>query len=508
MTPRSRVIRLALAAVLLTATASTAGVVSALASEGAVDGQAQAAQDLGALLDRAEPGQRVVIPPGTYRGPVVIDTPVVLEPRGDVEVVGDGTGTVLTVRAPGTVVRGITVRGSGPGPTGNPAAIRVEADGVTIEGVRVEDSYIGIAVEEVEGVRLVDNTIVGRAGAAIVDEGHAVDHDRGDDDPGAGTIGGDADGTGHRARGDGIWLHDAEHVLVRGNTITSSRDGVYVSFGTDTLIDGNEVRDSRYAVHTMYTRQLTLVENRFLDNLSGAVLMYRGPALVLRNHIEGSRSPSTGFALLLKDVVGVEAVENVLVRNRVGLHLDGPTGDDPAKLSRNTIAHNAIGVAAYSSARATFRGNSFVDNQIQVLPQGGRLTGLTWSDQGIGNLWSTYRGFEGLAAGRGAVPHVEGGAVDRLLGRNPELLVLADTPALRMLRSVEERWGRQDPILTDELPITSPLSPPVPAAASPDGSSAAVALGLALLVLPVLLLLLARRSVRRPSRRSLRVSPA
>jgi nitrous oxidase accessory protein len=288
--------------------------------------------------------------------------------------------------------------------------------------------------------------------------------------------------------------------------ISDSRDGVYVSFGSGTLIDGNIVRDSRYAVHSMYTRDLTLVENHFNDNLSGAVLMYRGPVLALRNVIEGHDSPSTGFGLLLKDVVGAEVIENVLVDNRTGVHLDGPAGgEEPARLAQNTIARNAIGIAAYPSARAVFRGNSLVDNRVQVLPQGGRLRGIEWSSQGIGNYWSTYRGYEGIAAGFGAVEHAEGGAVDRLLGRDPVLLAIADTPALRLLRAVEERWGRRDPVAVDEIPLTAPISPPVPAGSDPAVPGLATIVGLVLLA-PVVAVL--RRRPVHVRERSVHAVPA
>jgi parallel beta-helix repeat protein len=467
--------------------------------------------DLADLLARAGPGERVVVPPGTFRGNVVIDVPVVLVGRGLPTIVGDGTGTVLTIRAPGTVVRNLAVRGSGPGPTGSPAGIRVEADDVEVEGVVVEDSYMGIAVESAEGIRLVGNTVRGRQGAAIVDESHAVEHER---DPAAGSAA-TSDHDDHRAagatarsRGDGIWLHDVEHVLVRGNLVESARDGVYVNFGSGTLIDGNVVRDSRYAVHSMFAEDLTLIENHVHDNLSGAVLMYGGPALLLRNHIEHNASASTGFAVLLKDVIEVEAVENLVIGNRVGLHVDGPPGaDTPSVVAANTVAGNTIGVSAYSSARAVFRANSFVDNTVQVLPQGGRLHGLVWSDKGWGNLWSTYRGYEGRAQGRGAVPHAEGGGVDRLLGRNPELLAIADAPALRLLRSVEERWGRQDPVLTDELPIVAPLSPAVPTAAS-EPAARTVGLVVGTVLVAPFLLLLAWRPRRLTPSRSLHALPA
>lgn len=452
--------------------------------------------DLAARLAAAEPGQRIVIPPGVHTADVVIDTPVVLEGRPGAVLQGDGTGSVVTVVAPGTELRGLTVRGSGRGPTGNPAAIRIEADRVTVERVAVEDSYMGLAVEGATDVRLVDNVIRGRAGSVIVDEAHAVEHD------GADGVSPETAGDESGARGDGIWLHDADHVLVRGNRITDSRDGIYVSFGTGALLDGNEVAGSRYAVHSMFASDLTLVENHLHRNLSGAVLMYRGPVLLLRNHIEGSTSPSTGFGVLLKDVVEVEAVQNVVVDNRVGLHLDGPTGaQEPGSFVANTVARNVIGVAAYPSARASFRANSFVHNRLQVQPQGGQLRGLAFSDQGWGNLWSTYRGYEARTPGRGAVPHVEGGAVDRLLGRHPELLAIADGPAFRLLRSIEERWGRQAPVLVDELPITIPVSPPVPAATTdPLARPLGVAVATVLLT-PLLALVAWQRPHRALSRR-------
>jgi nitrous oxidase accessory protein len=457
--------------------------------------------DVGPLAEvlAAHPaGAEVILPAGTYRGPLVIDRPVTIEGRDLPILLGDGTGTVLTIRAPGTVIRGIAIGGSGPGPTGNPAAIRIEADDVTIEGVTVFDSYVGIAVDGASGVRLLDNHLHGRADARILGDEHAVaDHDdhRGDAPATAG-------------RGDGIWLHEARNVLIRGNHIADTRDGIYLSFGSDTLVDGNHVHGARYAVHSMFTEHLTLAENHAADNLSGAVLMYGRDVLLLRNHIERSNSASTGFGVLLKDVVNVQAVENILNDNRVGIHLDGPAGaDSDTRFTANTVARNTVGVQAYSSATATFRANSFAHNLIQVLPQGGRLDGIAWAAEGWGNHWTSYRGYDANGLGRGALPHTEGGAVDRLLARNPELIAIADSPALRLLRSVEERWGRRVPVLTDELPLTRPVSPSLEAP-PPEPLARSVALLLGSALAAPLLVLVVRRPVRlaRPSRRSLRAA--
>jgi nitrous oxidase accessory protein len=465
------------------------------------------AGDLAPLLAEVPDGGRLVLPAGTYHGPVVIDRPVTIEGEGLPLIVGDGTGDVLTVTAPGTVLQGIAVRGSGPGPTGNPAAIRITADDVRVEATVVEDAYMGIAVAGGARAVIVDNTIRGRAHAAIGDDAHAVEHDAGDDaaaaggshaghaDAGHAAHTGAADGTDHAAgttgeRGDGIWLHDADQVLIRGNLVLDARDGIYTVFGDDALVDSNVVLRSRYALHSMYARGLVIAENTFDGNLSGAVLMYGGDVLALRNTITRNRSTSTGFGLLLKDVTDVQAVQNVLADNRIGIHLDGPAGaETETVLDTNTVAGNQVGVAAYSSARAAFRANSFVDNLVQVMSRGGELDGVSWIDRGVGNYWDTYRGYESTEAGLGAVAHVEGGSVDRLLLRHPELVAIADTPALRLVRSVEERWGLRSPVAVDHVPLTAPVSPAVPARPdAPVGTPVGLALA-ALLIVPAATLL-------------------
>lgn len=465
-----------------------------------------AAGGLADLLAEVEDGGRLSLPAGTYHGPVVIDRPVVIEGEDLPLIVGDGTGSTITVRAPGTVLRGIAVRGSGPGPTGNPAAIRIEADDVRVEEVVVEGAYMGIAVAGASRAVVVDNVVRGRADAAIGDDAHATDHDAATS-PDAHASHGQAHGG---ERGDGIWLHDADDVLVRGNLVEHVRDGIYTVFGDHALFDGNRVHDSRYAVHSMYANDLVIAENRFDHNFSGGVLMYGGQVVFLRNTISDSRSTSTGFGLLLKDVADVQAVQNVLVDNRVGLHLDGPADSDTETvLDANTIARNQVGVAAYSSARAAFRANSLADNLVQVMSQGGTLDGIRWMDRGVGNHWSSYRGYEAAGdPGRGAIPHVEGGAVDRLLLRHPELVAIADTPALRLLRSIEERWGARTPVAVDNGPLTRPVSPPVPA---PSGASAGLPAGVAvaaLLLLPSSLVLLRPRRLVPILRRSHHVVPA
>ncbi|GBC86795.1 hypothetical protein HRbin12_00794 [bacterium HR12] len=447
------------------------------------------AAEIQARIDAASPGATIVVEPGVYRGHLVVDRAVTLRGEGRAVIDGGGEGSVITITGDGAVVEGLEVRGSGAGPVGAPAGIRVEADGVLVRGNVVRDAYLGISAYGAEGLKVVGNRIAGRARATVGDDAHAMAPAEHPDDPSA-ADGGDL-------RGDGISLWDVEGALVRDNVVEQVRDGVYLSYGSEILVDRNVVRGSRYAIHSMFAKDLTVVECRFEANLSGAVMMYGGPVLLLRNEIRDSTSPSTGIGVLLKDVAGADVVENVVVGNRVGIQVDGPLGTAGVELRvrGNTVALNRFGVALYPSAQVTFSRNSFVENAVQVVAKGsGGGRNSTWYDEGLGNLRSDYRGYDLTGEGLGDVPYVGGGAVERLLVRAPVLEALASGPALQLLRAVEERWVERRPIVEDPLPLMSPVSPPL--ASGPRGALAPGVLGsggLALTALALGVLWTARR---------------
>ena len=450
----------------------------------------RASGEIQARIDAASPGAIIAIETGMYHGDLVVDRAVTLEPDGHVMIVGSGEGSVISVTGEGAVVRGLHVTNSGIGPVGGPAGIRVEADDVTIEGNLIEATYMGVAVYGTSGVRLLDNTIRGRGDAAIEGEAHATSgsatqgtapptgatgaHDHSEMTGTAPTLG------GRPLRGDGVTLWNAEDAVVRGNTIEHARDGIFMSFGANVLIDRNRVLDSRYALHNMFGLDLFVAENTFEGNLSGAVLMYGGPVLLLRNEISGSSSPSTGFGVLLKDVAGVDAVENVLLSNRIGIQIDGPAGDleHETVIHGNTVALNQYGVSLYPSAHVTFYRNSFVENTVQVVAQGHGVAGKnSWAFEGIGNYWSDYRGYDLGGEGLGDVPHHEGGSVESLMVRAPVLQALASGPAFSLLSAVEDRWVEHESLVVDPLPLMEPHSPAVGDGVTAGAASAALAAG-------------------------------
>jgi nitrous oxidase accessory protein len=415
-------------------------------------------QELRDALARTPPGGTLRVAPGIYRGALVIDHPVTLVGVGHPVLQGDGTGTVLTIRAAGTVVRDLMIEGSGPGPVGNPAGVSVQADHVSVKHLHIRDSYTGIWVEGVQDAQIIGNVIEGRKKVAASGETPRM----------AGMVMGSGQGGAQDGRGDAVSLFDAIDPVVAGNTIADARDGVYLEYGRGTRIECNSIVGGRYAIHSMYGTSVTVAGNHFATNESGPVMMYGGPVTLEANVIRDEQSAATGFGVLLLDVGGARLLGNVIVSNRVGLQIDGPVGDPrPTAVELNTIALNQVGVGLYPTANAALSRNSLVENTVQVLglgPDGGGGDSA-WSRRGVGNYWSDYRGYAGSGRGVGVIPHVEGAAAGRLLAGDPTLLALASSPAFTLLRTVEERTAGQHPVSVDHFPIVDPRSPSLPSAA-------------------------------------------
>ncbi len=445
------------------------------------------ASDLQAMIDAAAPGATVRVPAARYVGAVVVDRPLSLEAEPGTVLDGGGEGSVLTVLASGVSVRGFRIRGSGPGPVGEPSGILVEAPrDVRLERLAISGTYLGITVRGTRDVLIRDVRIVGRPGAGIVGEEHAV---AAGPSPGTGDAGGTDEEHAHDAhdepapppsptggagpRGDGIWLWNAVDAVVRDSRISGTRDGIYLSFGERISLEGNVIADARYGIHDMYARHLAIRRNVLRGNLSGCVLMYGGPVVVEGNAIVESGSPSTGFGVLVKDAGDVLVRGNAIVDDRVAVHVDdaGRTGGAPARIEGNLIAANQVGVVLYPSARPTLSGNAFVENAAQVVLGGAGRALASWSEGGVGNHWSDYQGFDADGDGVGDVPYVQGGRVGELVARAPVLLSLASGPALRLVEAVEERWAPREPIVVDPAPLMRAVRPRVPPFARGEAGS-------------------------------------
>jgi nitrous oxidase accessory protein len=104
----------------------------------------------------------------------------------------------------------------------------------------------------------------------------------------------------------------------------------------------------------------------------------------------------------------------------------------------NVIAENDVALQMFSSADYnTFTANNFVEN-LSPLQLIGRSTTTRWADNGRGNFWSNYDGYDLNGDGIGDVPHKVQNVFEYMEGRYPRLRIYLNSPVAQAL-SMSER---------------------------------------------------------------------
>jgi nitrous oxidase accessory protein len=310
-----------------------------------------AVSPLQVLVDRAAPGERILVPPGTYQGDLVIDRPVRLVGRGRPLLVGSGRGSVVRVRADGVTLEGFSIDGRGGGDLGDDASgIHVAARHVTVRGCRIMNTLFGVYLREADGATVADCVIRGIPGKA----------------PGE--------------KGSGIHVWNTQGFTLTGNEIVDVRDGFYIQSSGHGSINRNVARDLRYGLHYMFSDDNRFEDNLFENGAAGTALMYSKRIVFRRNRFLHNR----GFAsvgLLFKACDDVLAEDNVIGDNARGVFLEGSYRN---VFRRNVIASSDVAVVLYDSDGGhRFEGNSFVANLSPLL-----LVGRRTDTRFERNFWS------------------------------------------------------------------------------------------------------------------------
>lgn len=418
--------------------------------------------DLQAALAAAQPGATIHVPAGIYPGPLRIDKPVVLEGHDTPVIEGTGQGDVITISAPDVTIRGFVIRNSGDSLDQENAGITVLAPHATIEGNRVEDALFGIYLKNAPKSVIRNNVVLPK------------------DLPEA-------------RRGDGIRVWYSEGILLEGNDVKGTRD-VIVWFSSNSIVRNNIVEQSRYGVHTMSSNNLLLESNILRHNSVGIYTMY-GNGITLRNNLIYDNRGSSGYGVGMKDVEKVVLTGNRFVSNRVGIYLDNSprAAGVTVQVDHNLFAYNEIGITLQPLVtRHRFAQNVFQENGEQVaLAAEGVLHGNDWSQDGAGNYWSDYAGFDADSNGVGDLPYQAQSLFEDLLEKYPELRLFQLSPATDALDLAAKAFPifQPHPKFADDHPLMSPPRlPAVPGLPTPPWMIN-LAAALSMLVLALLILL-------------------
>jgi len=394
-------------------------------------------------LAAAADGDTIVVGPGVYRENLVLHRRVALVGQGAPVLWGLGTGSVIRILAGGCEIRGLTIEGSGAGESNEmDAAIQVASGGNRIAGNTMRRVFYGVVIAGGADNEVADNAIAGF-----------------EDRP-------------FGKRGDGIYVYRAPGARVVRNRISSQRDGIYFQYVPGGLAADNVVETSRYGLHVMFSNAIAVRGNTFRRSSVGANIMDSRAIEVTGNRFERNRGASA-VGLALKQCDDSRVSGNIVVDNARGLQVDGASRNH---VTGNRLLYNDVGVMLFSSAEQnTFTANRFDGNWSDVVVSGGRA-GTRWSENGRGNSWSEYAGFDFTGDGVGERPHPLLTPFAVIEGANPAARLFLRSPAAEGLALAARIGFGPGTVEQDPAPLV-PAAPGPPA--EREGGHAGAALGLA-----------------------------
>ncbi|MCE0734401.1 nitrous oxide reductase family maturation protein NosD [Halomonas sp. G15] len=386
----------------------------------AADLTATPGEPLQPLIERAERGDRLLLPAGRYPGPLVIDRTLTLSGATGAVIDGGGEGHAVVLDAPDIVIEGVTIENWGANLTDMDAGIFIEesAGGSVIRDSRLEGPGFGLWLDAVSDVQVLDNVIRGDATVRSQD------------------------------RGNGVHLFNSRNVRVEGNDIRHTRDGIYIDTSSQCLLRGNHMQELRYGVHYMYAYDNRVEENTTRDTRTGYALMQSKRLRVVGNRSEGDRN----YGILMNNITDSLLRDNRITRAHQRRDAQGKglvSGADGKALfvynsqynrfEANLLTESDIGIHLTAGSEDNeLVGNAFVDNRQQVMYVATRAQ--EWSEAGHGNYWSDYLGWDLDGDGVGDTPYEPNDAMDRLLWRYPVARLLMHSPAVLALRWVQRQF--------------------------------------------------------------------
>lgn len=364
-----------------------------------------------AALRMARAGDTLVVTAGVYHEPRLdVSVPVTILGEGEAVLDGGGAHEVLTVRAEGVTVRGLTIRNVGASFTEDRAGIRLEgARRCVISNNRLLDTFFGIYAARASDCVVSGNVI----------QGH---------------------GSRQTAAGNGIHLFSSRGFTVAGNRVRGHRDGIYLEFSPHASILDNESRGNlRYGLHFMYSDSCEYRRNVLAANAAGVAVMYSRRVTMTDNRFEDNWGPAA-YGLLLKEIKDSRIEGNVLARNTVGLFAEGV---DRSEIEDNQFLRNGWAIRLMADATDNrFRHNRFEGNTFDVATNSQASSPSTFAE----NYWDNYAGYDLDHDGFGDVPFRPVRLFSVLVEQNEPLLILLRSFFLDLLDAAE----RVVPVLTPE----------------------------------------------------------
>lgn len=322
----------------------------------AVPEKNMAAESLQSAIDSTKEGAVLKLGSKTYKGNIVIKKSMTIIGSDKTVIEGDGTGNVISIKAPNVKLSSMTVIHSSMDRNSSEefAAIKIYSNGNTVEHMKIYDSFHGIYLSQAHHNKIQFNDIKGLGKGEIA------------------------------AQGNGLHIYYANNNLLSHNTIEGTRDGMFFDYANGNKIVSNKISGTRYGLHYMYSDKNDFERNVFTLNTGGAAVM-NSNSIKMRNNQFIFNYGNRSFGLLLLQANNIRIENNLFYLNQRGMYIDQSTGNI---IRHNRIIQNQIGIELWASSnQQIFTLNRISENTIPAVTLGGKGSGNAWSLHGKGNDW-------------------------------------------------------------------------------------------------------------------------
>lgn len=374
------------------------------------------------LIDQTPENGVLRLSDQVYKGNLLITKPLTIIGVDNSVIEGDGSGNVITIKAPNVRLEHLKIRHSSISLNSQEeyAAIKVNSDHNQLKHLEISDSYHGINLQYSNGNTVEDVTVYGLGGQEIAGQGNGIQLDYSNDNK------------------------------ILNNHIQETRDGIYFYYAENNHVEGNDISLTRYGLHYMYSDHNRFYKNRFHRNTGGAAIMHSKDLLLSDNEFsfhQGTRS----FGMMLQASDDNVIVKNRFLQNQRALYLDQAVRN---RFEENQFHHNQVGVELWaSSSDQVFTKNVFTDNVSPVITIGGQARN-EWSENGVGNDWG--RSFPLLDVdqnGIGDSPVRYQSSLYQLLEKQELTYLFLNSPAIMMYEKMNQLLHNQEVMFEDNDPI-------------------------------------------------------
>ncbi len=357
-------------------------------------------------ISAARNGDSIHLAPGVFQENITFDKALTLlgSPNNRSIVDGSGKGTVITITSPNVHISGVTVRNSGDIIEDSDACIYAtkKATNIKLDGNSLTQCAFGIWINGSHNPLVANNTVTGYQKKLISD------------------------------RGNGIHLWNIQNGLIKGNRVFGVRDGIYLSNTSRSSIEDNVMDSVRFGIHYMYNDNNRVTGNTTCNSTVGQAMMFSKRLVINNNAMINNKD----HGMLLRAIYDSKIDGNIAYGNNRGIFIND---SDFNEFRDNWVENNAIGIAVMAGAENTrMVGNNFISNPVQVLFSW-RFS-LYWNDEKQGNYWSDYLGWDYDSDGIGDRIYYASNRMDHLMHRHPKMRLLALSPVIQLLQSLETRF--------------------------------------------------------------------